>query len=85
MNTPNPAEEKVGADHADQVDDGVSEKNVAPHDDPIFSDPDYRSKEKKMVRTLDFTMLPMLWILYLFNYLDRTNVACVCPRLVPLS
>lgn len=45
------------------------------HDDPIFSDPDYLQKERKMVRVLDFTLLPMLWILYLFNYLDRTNVA----------
>ncbi|CRK11183.1 hypothetical protein BN1708_010060 [Verticillium longisporum] len=45
------------------------------HNDPIFSDPDYQAKEKKMVRTLDLTLLPMLWILYLFNYLDRTNVA----------
>lgn len=40
-----------------------------------LGDPDWRQKEKKLVRTLDMTLLPMLWILYLFNYLDRTNIA----------
>lgn len=40
-----------------------------------LGDPDWEAKEKKLVRTLDFTLLPMLWILYLFNYLDRTNIA----------
>lgn len=31
--------------------------------------------QKKIVRALDTWMLPQLWILYLFNYLNRTNVA----------
>lgn len=31
--------------------------------------------EKKVVRALDTWMLPQLWILYMFNYLNRTNVA----------
>ena len=37
--------------------------------------PDWEQKEKKLVRILDMTLLPTLWILYLFNYLDRTNIA----------
>jgi hypothetical protein len=31
--------------------------------------------EKKVVRRLDMWMLPQLWILYMFNYLNRTNIA----------
>ncbi|KAH6695060.1 major facilitator superfamily domain-containing protein [Plectosphaerella plurivora] len=31
--------------------------------------------EKRIVRKLDMWMLPQLWILYMFNYLNRTNIA----------
>jgi hypothetical protein len=31
--------------------------------------------EKKIVKRLDWLMLPQLWILYMFNYLNRTNIA----------
>jgi hypothetical protein len=31
--------------------------------------------EKRIVRKLDTWMLPQLWILYMFNYLNRTNIA----------
>lgn len=31
--------------------------------------------EKRVVRKLDMTLMPMIWILYLFNYLDRNNIA----------
>ena len=30
--------------------------------------------EKKVVRALDTWMMPQLWILYMFNYLNRTNI-----------
>jgi len=33
--------------------------------------PDWRNLEKKLVRRLDLTLVPMLWILYVTNYLDR--------------
>jgi hypothetical protein len=36
---------------------------------------DWRATEKSLVRRLDLTLLPTLWILYLNNYLDRTNIA----------
>lgn len=43
--------------------------------------PNWRELEKKAVRRLDLTLLPALWSLYLFNYLDRASLACVhlCP------
>ncbi|KAL6355147.1 hypothetical protein LRP88_11395 [Fusarium phalaenopsidis] len=31
--------------------------------------------EKRIVRKLDMWMLPQLWILYMFNYLNRNNIA----------
>jgi hypothetical protein len=31
--------------------------------------------QKQIVRKLDTWMLPQLWILYMFNYLNRTNIA----------
>ncbi|KAH7110066.1 major facilitator superfamily domain-containing protein [Dendryphion nanum] len=37
--------------------------------------PDYQALERKVVRRLDMTLLPQLWILYMFNYLNRTNIA----------
>lgn len=35
---------------------------------------DWRQLEKKLVRRLDMTLVPMLWILYVFNYLDRASL-----------
>lgn len=37
--------------------------------------PDWRQLEKKIVRRLDMTLMPCLWSLYLFNYLDRASIA----------
>ena len=30
---------------------------------------------RRLVRKLDMTLMPMIWILYLFNYLDRNNIS----------
>lgn len=32
-------------------------------------------QEKKFVRKMDIRLIPMLWIIYILNYLDRTNIA----------
>jgi hypothetical protein len=29
--------------------------------------------EKKLVRKIDFFLIPILWIMYILNYVDRTN------------
>lgn len=34
-----------------------------------------KAAEKRIVRKLDMTLLPMVWVLYMFNYLDRNNIA----------
>lgn len=36
--------------------------------------PDWRNLEKKLVRRLDMTLVPMLWVLYVTNYLDRASI-----------
>jgi hypothetical protein len=51
-----------------------NEKGVALADSDII-DEEYRAREKKLVRKLDMTLMPIIFILYLFNYLDRNNIA----------
>jgi hypothetical protein len=38
---------------------------------------DWTVTEKSLVRKLDMTLLPVVWVLYMFNYLDRNNIAYV--------
>lgn len=47
--------------------------------------PNWRELEKKIVRRLDMTLLPTLWILYVFNYLDRASLGYGLPPLQLLS
>ncbi|KAH8729122.1 major facilitator superfamily domain-containing protein [Phaeosphaeriaceae sp. PMI808] len=37
--------------------------------------PNWKEVEKKVVKRLDMTLMPCLWVLYLFNYLDRASIA----------
>lgn len=37
--------------------------------------PEWKAAERRVVRKLDLTLMPMVWILYMFNYLDRNNIA----------
>lgn len=32
------------------------------------------SQERKLVRKIDYHLIPILWAMYVFNYLDRTNI-----------
>ncbi|KAK2731855.1 major facilitator superfamily transporter [Colletotrichum kahawae] len=54
--------------------DFVSEKDVN-GDDLGMSEEEYAAVERSLTRKLDFTLVPVVWILYLFNYLDRNNIA----------
>lgn len=40
-----------------------------------LSDDEWKAAEKRLVRKLDMTLVPILWVFYLFNYLDRNNIA----------
>ena len=37
--------------------------------------------EKRLVRKVDFILLPMLWLMYVLAYIDRGNVVCMILRL----
>ncbi|KAJ4015556.1 hypothetical protein NW752_007014 [Fusarium irregulare] len=47
-----------------------SENGVVDHEAP-----EWKRSEKRLVRKLDLTLMPVVWILYMFNYLDRNNIA----------
>lgn len=59
------------ADVEDQV-KGVSSheiENVNGTDEVSFSP----EEEKALVRKIDLTLLPTIWVMYLLSYLDRTK------------
>lgn len=57
------------------ADYAASTKLEAPTLDDPRDDPDWQNVSKRLVRKLDMTLLPMVWVLYMFNYLDRNNIA----------
>jgi hypothetical protein len=80
MTTPDDAIRAIGA--ADPViESDVEEDLKEPAPLPRAEDqldalgiPNWRELEKQVVRRLDFTLMPCLWCLYLFNYLDRASI-----------
>lgn len=76
------AEHKPGEQYIESADSESNNSKTSPEAyyqnfTPIaeLNLPDWRHTEKRLVRVLDMTLLPTLWILYLNNYLDRTNIA----------
>ncbi|KAK1450635.1 hypothetical protein CCUS01_02091 [Colletotrichum cuscutae] len=70
---------QASSDHIDDLqafqEQGISlDKDVT---DVNFSmaEEEFIAHEKSLVRKLDYTLVPMVWLLYLFNYLDRNNIA----------
>jgi hypothetical protein len=85
---PLPTDEKIGCDddyNEKVVGDEHSIKLNASAINPLdaLGLDDLKAVEKRLVRRLDMTLLPMLWVLYLSNYLDRTNIAWASPSLIP--
>ncbi|CAH0051701.1 unnamed protein product [Clonostachys solani] len=63
---------------SDHVDESASHKEnnaVVGQDNLGMTTEEYDAAEKSLVRKLDLTLVPMVWLLYLFNYLDRNNIA----------
>ncbi|KAL4910278.1 hypothetical protein BDW74DRAFT_173734 [Aspergillus multicolor] len=54
--------------HVDEVIEGKSQNAV-------HWDEEVQRQERRLIRKLDLTLMPMVWILYLFIYLDRNNIA----------
>lgn len=63
--------------------DDNTKKGVVEHEDAPAKDGDLgivvddyvpgTEAEKKLVRKIDLLLLPMMWIMYLLSYMDRTK------------
>ncbi|KAF6789702.1 major facilitator superfamily transporter [Colletotrichum sojae] len=67
------------SDHIDAT-TPIGEKDLASEKDLDglgfdMSEEEFAATEKSLTRKLDLTLVPVVWILYLFNYLDRNNIA----------
>lgn len=88
-----PIREKQGVDHVEKLDEaqmlaatsGVKASQVYENMAPIaeLGLSDWRATEKQLVRRLDMSLMPTIWLLYFNNYLDRTNIAQA--RLAPTT
>ncbi len=38
--------------------------------------------DKKLRRKIDLHLMPILWIMYILNYVDRTNIVSTVPHLI---
>jgi hypothetical protein len=68
-------DDKVGSIDRIDTSDVSHEKDFHIEEEDQQLDEAYKRKEKRLVRKLDMTLMPVVWILYLFNYLDRNNIA----------
>lgn len=69
-------EQKVNFDASTaHVEMGTVTEKVDPEGEGNISQERWNAVEKSLVRKLDLTLMPMVWLLYLFNYLDRNNIA----------
>jgi hypothetical protein len=60
--------------HALKKERPILDEHVLPkvsYEEPIID----RTVERRLVRKLDMRILPVLWILYLANFVDRANVS----------
>lgn len=59
----------------------LHEKEVKAGSDQVEQLPEFdehtHAVEKRLVRKLDLSLMPVVWILYFFNYMDRNNIAQV--------
>lgn len=58
-----------------QIDDIKAGNNDVEHDGQPVMDENWHRLSSSVVRKLDMTLIPMVWLLYMFNYLDRNNIA----------
>lgn len=88
-----PTGEKIGVEHVEKLETaetsavtaGVKASQLYENMAPIakLGLPDWRATEKQLVRRLDMSLMPTIWLLYFNNYLDRTNIAQA--RLAPTT
>ncbi|KAL5119256.1 hypothetical protein ACEQ8H_002743 [Pleosporales sp. CAS-2024a] len=62
------------ADSLSDTKGGIVEHTVPSPTTSTLEGPTDRAAEKRLLRKLDFRILPVLWILYLVNFVDRANI-----------
>lgn len=71
------ADTKVTVAHVEPI-PSVAKSGVAAEEVEIAQAlQDYRpdtEAERKLVRKIDLRLMPILWIMYVLNYVDRTNI-----------
>ena len=76
-----PVNEDWDSQHQEHVGlEPIERKDAEPGVDQLdqastFASSEYKATERKILRKLDFTLMPTIWLLYFFNYLDRNNIA----------
>jgi hypothetical protein len=62
--------------HVDDVDDSAFEKDIAADSGPVEEfDPE---RSSRILRAVDIRLLPVLTVLYLISFIDRSNSMCTC-------
>lgn len=69
-------DEQMASSHVERAELGPKEVSLK-QQRTIVEDDEWRATERSLVRKLDLTLVPMVWLLYFFNYLDRNNIAYV--------
>lgn len=67
------AKEGTFAEHDDHP--AVVKRNTQEAEAESLEDSGRLRASKSLVRKLDMTLMPIIWVMYLFNYLDRTAIA----------
>ncbi|THW49406.1 pantothenate transporter liz1 [Aureobasidium pullulans] len=68
MDSPGHLEEKAGVSKLENIDSGLYDPDAG------LSDEERAAIDKKLVRKLDFKLIPWLSFLYLISFLDRKNI-----------
>ena len=58
-----------GKGHPENIEAGQATK--APAQDEVYVEG--TAEERRLLRKIDLHLLPMLWLMYIFNYIDRTK------------
>jgi hypothetical protein len=62
--------------HVDDVDDSAFGKDIAADSEPVEEfDPE---RSSRILRAVDIRLLPVLTVLYLISFIDRSNSMCTC-------
>lgn len=82
MSHPHIQDEKETVQHYEGDEHPKVDKEAAVVDDYVPGSPE----EKALVRKIDRHLLPVLWVMYIFNYIDRTNIGVSCvPSIWPCT